>query len=51
MKITFNGLYDIKEFIHMVDIYQWCDKEKEWGGLGYNIQNWYCTIFYISPTL
>ena len=41
MKIIFDGLYDIKEFILMVDIYQWCDKEKEWGGLGYNIQNWY----------
>lgn len=41
MKIIFDGLYDIKEFILMVDIYQWCDKEKEWGGLGYIIQNCY----------
>lgn len=41
MKIEFEGLYDLKEFILMVDIYQFCDKEKAWGGLGYNIQNWY----------
>lgn len=41
MKIEFDGLWDIKEFMLMVDIYQWCDKEEEWGGMGYNIRNWY----------
>lgn len=41
MKIQFDGLWDVKEFMLMVDIYQWCDKEKAWGGKGYRIQNWY----------
>lgn len=41
MTVVFDGLYDIKEFILMIDIYQWCDKEAAWGGLGFNIQDWY----------
>ena len=41
MTIQFDGLYDIKEFILMVDIYQVCDKVKPWGGLGYIVQDWY----------
>ena len=41
MRIIFDGLYDVKEFILMVDIYQWCDKEVKWEGLGYTIQNSY----------
>ncbi len=41
MRILFDGLYDMKEFILMVDIYQWCDKQEAWGGKGYIIQDWY----------
>ncbi len=41
MQITFDDLYDLKEFILMIDIYQFCDKQEAWGGLGYIIQNWY----------
>lgn len=41
MKIQFDGLWDVKEFMLMVDIYQWCDKQEAWGGKGFNIQNWY----------
>ena len=37
MKILFNSLSEIKEFILMVDLYQLCDKDPEWGGLGYII--------------
>ena len=41
MKVQFDGLWDVKEFMLMIDIYEWCDKQKEWGGKGFNIQNWY----------
>lgn len=41
MKIQFDGLWDVKEFMLMVDIYQWCDKEKAWEGKGYLVRNWY----------
>ncbi len=39
MNIRFESLKEIKEFILMVDIYQLCDKQKEWGGKGYIITN------------
>ncbi len=41
MKIQFGSLKEIKEFILMVDIYQLCDKQPEWGGKGYIINDRY----------
>lgn len=41
MEIRFRSLKEIKEFILMVDIYQWCDKQEEWGGKGYIIKDKY----------
>jgi hypothetical protein len=41
MTIQFDGLWDVKEFMLMVDIYQWCDKQEPWGGKGYSIQDCY----------
>ena len=37
MKIQFDSLREIKEFILMVDIYHLCDKQEDWGGAGYII--------------
>lgn len=39
MKIEFTSLYEIKEFILMVDLYQLCKDQDEWGGKGYRITN------------
>ncbi len=39
LEIRFRSLKEIKEFILMVDIYQLCDKQEEWGGKGYIITN------------
>ena len=39
MEIRFDSLKEIKDFILMVDIYQLCECQEEWGGLGYIITN------------
>lgn len=41
MRIEFDSLKEIKEFILMVDIYQWTDQERPWGGKGYIITDRY----------
>ncbi len=39
MEIKFESLKEIKDYILMTDIYQLCESQKEWGGLGYIITN------------
>lgn len=41
MRIEFESLKEIKEFVLMVDIYHLCVKQEEWGGLGYIITDKY----------